>query len=112
VVQQPVGFTIITVGTVDSVRNILSNKLSALFRFAAKDVADIREIALHEKVNWTEIIKEAREKDAGTDIPVISEILQGMPENALDEVAWVSKPDWQEFRADIDKIVYDMISCS
>jgi len=32
----------------DSIRNMLSNKLSAIFRYAAKDVADIREIALHE----------------------------------------------------------------
>ena len=39
----------------DSIRNMLSNKLTALYRFAGKDVADIREIALHESVNWTEI---------------------------------------------------------
>lgn len=31
----------------DSVRNILSNKITAVFRYAAKDAADIREIFLH-----------------------------------------------------------------
>jgi len=35
----------------DSIRNILSNKLSAVFRYAAKDIADIREIALHETID-------------------------------------------------------------
>jgi len=30
----------------DSIRNMLSNKLSCIFRYAAKDIADIREIAI------------------------------------------------------------------
>jgi hypothetical protein len=41
---------------------MLSNKLTALFRFAAKDVADIREIALHEKVDWRLAINDAGKK--------------------------------------------------
>jgi predicted nucleotidyltransferase component of viral defense system len=36
----------------DSIRNMLSNKLTALFRYTGKDVADIREIALRESVDW------------------------------------------------------------
>jgi hypothetical protein len=61
----------------DSIRNMLSNKLSALFRYAGKDIADIREIALHETINWTEIIREARQKEVGLEMPIISEILSG-----------------------------------
>jgi len=38
----------------DSIRNILSNKLSAIFRYAAKDIADIREIAWVKKPDWCE----------------------------------------------------------
>jgi hypothetical protein len=94
----------------DTVRNILSNKLSALFRYAAKDVADIREIALHETVNWSQMINEAREKEAGLDIPIICEILKGIPESELDTVHWVQKPDWQQFYSDIDRIVFDMMN--
>ena len=30
----------------DSIRNMLANKLTAIFRYASKDVADIREIAI------------------------------------------------------------------
>jgi len=95
----------------DSIRNMLSNKLTALFRFAAKDVVDIREIALNEKVNWSQAIKDARQKEAGVEIPIICDILQGMPEKELETITWTKKPTWEEFKNDIDKIVYDMMSC-
>ncbi|MCL1837291.1 MAG: nucleotidyl transferase AbiEii/AbiGii toxin family protein [Treponema sp.] len=94
----------------DSIRNMLSNKLSAIFRYAAKDVVDIREIALHETVDWPVIIQEARQKEGGLELIYISEILKGMPRSEFDTVAWIKKPDWEVFCADIDRIVYDMIS--
>ena len=96
----------------DSIRNMLSNKLSAIFRYAAKDVADIREIALHETIDWSEIIKEARQKEAGLEFMYISEILTGMPQSEFETIAWVKKPTWEEFSEDINKIVYDMMSGS
>ncbi|GHV84476.1 hypothetical protein AGMMS50230_00840 [Spirochaetia bacterium] len=94
----------------DPIRNILSNKLSALFRYAPKDVADIREIALHESISWPEIIREARQKEGGVDVPIIGEILRGMPQSEFDTVAWTKKPGWPRFCADIEKIVLDMMS--
>jgi len=96
----------------DTIRNMLSNKLTAIFRFAAKDIADIREIALHEKVDWIQAIKDARNKEAGVEIPIICDILQGMPQSEFETVAWTKKPSWEEFRADIDQIVFNMMSCS
>ncbi|MDR3172218.1 MAG: nucleotidyl transferase AbiEii/AbiGii toxin family protein [Treponema sp.] len=97
---------------VDNIRNILSNKLSAIFRFANKDIADIREIALHETIDWSQVINEARAKEAGLEIPLICEILTTMPKTEFDKVSWVKKITWETFRADIDKIVYDMMSCA
>ena len=94
----------------DSIRNMLSNKFTALFRFAAKDVADIREIALHETIDWSVIIHEARQKEAGLELVYISDILTGMPESEFETVAWTKKPDWEVFRSDIEKIVYEMLS--
>jgi hypothetical protein len=94
----------------DSPRNILSNKITALFRYEGKDVADIREIALHESFDWTEIIREAREKENGLEIPVICEIIKGMPQDEFDRVKWTQKPTWSAFSADIDRIVFEMIS--
>jgi len=96
----------------DSIRNMLSNKLTALYRFNAKDVADIREIALHETVDWTQAINDARQKEAGLELTYISEILTGMPQSEFESLAWVKKPEWDEFCADINRIMFDMISCS
>ena len=92
----------------DSKRNILSNKISALFRYAGKDVADLRELAMHEKFNWNEIFKEACEKETGIDITVISDILKKIPQSEFDNIRWINKPLWEQFRKDIDTICYDM----
>jgi len=94
----------------DSIRNMLSNKLSAIFRYAAKDIVDIREIALHETIDWSTIIHEARQKEAGLEYIYISEILTSMPKSEFETIAWVKKPDWDEFREDINRIVFDMMN--
>jgi len=93
----------------DSIWNILSNKLSAIFRFEAKDVADIREIALRENVDWVRAIQDARQKEAGVELTYISEIMTGIPRDEIDMIAWVKKPDWDEFKDDIAKIAFDML---
>ena len=97
---------------IDPVRNILSNKLGAIFRLAGKDVADIREIALHETIDWPEIIREGRQKDTGIDLPYIAEILKTIPREGFEAVHWVSNPGWETFKSDIDKIVFNMMSVS
>jgi hypothetical protein len=94
----------------DSIRNMLSNKLTAIFRFNPKDVADIREIALHESVNWTQAIQEARQKEAGLELIYISDILTGMPQSEFETITWVKKPGWDEFREDINRIVFEMMN--
>ena len=95
----------------DSICNMLTNKLTALFRFSPKDVVDIREIALNETVDWTQAIKDARQKEAGLELTYISEILTGMPQSEFETIAWVKKPSWDEFRSDIERIVFDMMNC-
>ena len=94
----------------DSIRNMLSNKITALFRFTGKDVADIREIALRNEVDWAQAIQDARQKEAVIEIPIVCDILQGIPQREFESIAWVNKPDWKEFRNDIDRIVHEMIS--
>jgi predicted nucleotidyltransferase component of viral defense system len=94
----------------DSIRNMLSNKLSAIFRYSAKDIVDIREIALHETIDWQTIINEARSKEAGLELVYISEILTSMPQSEFETIAWTKKTSWQEFRDDINRIIHEMIS--
>jgi hypothetical protein len=97
---------------VDCPRNILSNKLSALFRSAGKDVADIREIARHETFNWPDIINEGREKDAGLELPLLCTFLETVPESAITSLNWrEAAPSWEAFRKDLETIVRDMINC-
>ena len=96
----------------DSLRNMLSNKLTALYRFASKDVADIREIALHESVNWAEIINEARQKEAGIELSIAADIINGMPRSEFDQIHWIQNPGWDVFQSDIDKIAIQMLRAS
>lgn len=94
----------------DSIRNILSNKLTCLFRFAAKDITDIREIALKTKVDWKQAFYDAQHKDAGIDAAVACDILRGIPQSEFETIAWIKKPSWEEFCSDIDRIIYEMMS--
>ena len=93
---------------IDSVRNILSNKMGAVFRLEGKDVADIREIAFHESIDWAEMIDEARQKDEGIELPYIAEILKTIPLSEFESINWIKKPDWETFKNNIDQIVFDM----
>jgi len=98
-------------GRTDPVRNILSNKLSALFRFAAKDVADIREIALHEKFSWPQAASEAAQKDAGVDLPMFGEMLETIRPVDFAEINWIADVPWERFIADVKTIARDMVFC-
>jgi hypothetical protein len=98
---------------VDNIRNILSNKIGAVFRLSGKDVADIREIALHEAFDWSEIITEARNKDSGIDACAVSEIVFATPRRAFDDVIWTEpSPPWDDFQNDIRIIARDIASCT
>jgi len=94
---------------VDSIRNILSNKITALFRMEAKDIADIREIALHNSFNWKELVLEASKKEGGIEIPILVQYLQGMPPQKFDDINWIRRPDWQRYKKDIEIIAGDIL---
>jgi len=81
----------LNLGKVDSWRNILSNKLSALYRNEVKDVVDIIEIASRKEFDWKELIHEAKEKDNSIDPIVVSNILNSFPKELLDKIKWVKK---------------------
>jgi len=96
---------------VDSIRNILSNKLGAVFRYSPKDIADIREIALHEQFDWTDVLVEARQKDSGIDAVAIAEVLVGIPQAAFADILWQEPtPAWSKFIVDVQTIARDLLS--
>ena len=92
----------------DSVRNILSNKLTALFRFEAKDVSDLHVICTHHRFSWANITEEALSKEAGVEAPLAAEILLGIPEADFRLVRWNAEPSWDEFRADLSVMALDL----
>ena len=93
----------------DAVENILSNKISAIFRYSIKDIADIREISLHEHFEWQPIYQQACQKDAGLDLATISKIISSVPESEFDKVNWTVNPGWEQFQKDIRTIAEDMV---
>jgi hypothetical protein len=96
---------------IDSVRNILSNKLGAVFRYSAKDIADIWVIAQHEPFVWVDLLIEARTKDVGIDAVAIAEVLTGVPQTAFSDILWRSlAPTWPSFIADVQQIAHDLLT--
>ncbi len=99
-----------TLGKIDSLRNILSNKFSALYRFEPKDIADIWIICKNFKCNFKEIISEAKNKEAGVDPVSIFEILSSFPVDKLNLIKWNRKPDPLQFKNDLFIIADDIFN--
>jgi len=78
----------------DTMRNILSNKLTALGRLEAKDVVDIIYIARNLSYNWKDIFNEAEQKDLWVNPVDTAALLEQFPVEKIDTIAWaVNKPD-------------------
>jgi len=78
---------------IDSWRNILSNKLSAVSRLEPKDVADTLFIAKNFFFEWPEIIEEAKHKDLWVSPIDVSRIIKEFPVNLFDSIKWISPVD-------------------
>jgi len=96
-------------GKIDSWRNILSNKLSALFRFEAKDIVDIWIISKNRDFNWQEILQEAKTKEAGVDPIEFHKILTSFPIDELDNIKWAFKANKKNIISDIKIIAEDIL---
>jgi len=98
-----------TLGKIDSWQNILSNKLTALFRNEPKDVVDIFTISRHQQFNWKKLVNEAKSKEAGAEPDVFYELLLSFPEQYLNEIRWIEKPDKKYFMKNIKMIADDIL---
>ncbi len=97
-----------TLGKLDSWQNILSNKLTAVFRYEAKDLADIWAIAKHQQFDWRLIITEAKTKEVGMEPIAIFEILHSLPQDAFEAIKWCHPLTFERFMNDIDRIAADI----
>ena len=98
----------IKLGRVDSWRNILSNKISAIFRFEIKDYVDIWIIARNKKFNWRELLSEAKQKEAAVDPVEIFELFKSFPFENLDLIKWKSGFNIDSLKKDFSIIANDI----
>ena len=93
----------------DSLRNILSNKYTALYRMSVKDVADICEISKNLAFDWKDIIDEANQKEAGIDLKEVVQIFCAFSDEAIQNVKWTKKIDIAKFRNIMNTVSLDML---
>ena len=74
---------------IDNWRNVLSNKICALSRMEAKDIADIICIAQQYSFEWEDIIQEAKEKDLWVEPLGICKIIKEFPTELLLGIRWI-----------------------
>lgn len=98
---------------VDNVKNILSNKLSALIsRDEAKDIVDIWIIAKNNKIDWKEIFISTNSKAVGIFPPDIAKRLIDFPIELLERIKWVEdkKPINNNFQMDLSLICDSLLA--
>ncbi|MDO8741534.1 MAG: hypothetical protein Q7J11_00120, partial [Candidatus Roizmanbacteria bacterium] len=98
---------------VDNIKNILSNKLSALIsRDEAKDIVDIWIIAKKNKIDWKDIFLSANSKAVGIFPPDIARRLIEFPIELLERIKWVKdkKPAINDFQTDLNLICNSLLA--
>ncbi len=95
----------------DNPLNILSNKIAALNRQAAKDIADIIWICRKYSFNWQEMIGHTVQKDSWVnEVDVLTAIKTFNGEKLMTDVIWIQAPDFISIQNDIKKICFDIAS--
>jgi hypothetical protein len=96
---------------VDNIRNILSNKISIIFRQEPKDIADIWFICKNLEFKWEEIIDEAVQKRLVEEIFVV-ECLRTFQYEKLSTIKWIQPVNVEDFKSDSQIIIENIITKS
>lgn len=95
----------------DNPLNILSNKIAALYRQAAKDIADIIWICRKYRFTWPDMIGHAGQKDTWVnEIDVLTAIKTFDQQKLISDVLWTQPADLYAINMDIKKICFDIAS--
>ncbi len=94
---------------IDNLRNILSNKITAITRMEAKDIADIWFICRNFPFNWNSIIEEAEKKEAIEEL-LVFDLIKTFPLNMFEKIRWVNPVNKEQFEKDREKILADLVS--
>lgn len=96
---------------IDSLRNILSNKISIVSRQEPKDIADIWIICKNYDFDWGEIIDEAAQKKLVEEIFLV-ECLRNFDHNGLNNIRWIESVNIEDFKQDRDTLIENIITRS
>lgn len=96
-------------GKIDNLRNILTNKITALYRLEPKDIADIWILSKNMSFLWPDIIGEAKEKELGIDPISISKLIMDFPTEYLDTIKWQKRIDKGVIASDLSKIAKEIL---
>ncbi|MFZ5367946.1 MAG: nucleotidyl transferase AbiEii/AbiGii toxin family protein [Spirochaetota bacterium] len=93
---------------IDTVRNILSNKICAILgRDEAKDMADFLWISKNRRFYWPEIITEAQQKEIFTQEDLIYR-LRAFPVTMLEHVTFQQEISYTELQKELQQIIKDI----
>lgn len=96
---------------VDNLRNILSNKITAISRLEPKDVADTWFICKNLSFSWDQIIHEAEQKAAIEELMVF-DLLKTFPREMFHKIRWVNPINIDDFDKDRQVILADLLTKS
>ena len=95
---------------IDSLRNILSNKVTAMYRLESKDIADLWAICSHEAFRWSDIMVEANRKEVGIDAATVADLVRSFPRHLFDTIRWRTEPHEELFFSDLAAIALDLLA--
>ena len=96
-------------GKLDSIENILINKITALTRFEPKDIADIWMISKKQTFSWDDTITKAKSKDAGVNEEQAAGIIRSFPSKFLSKIIWNIDVNTETFFKEIAQISQELI---
>lgn len=88
--------------------NILANKLTALSRYEAKDIADIWILSKHLSFSWREVIEIAVKKSP-VDPLEISKIIRPFPAEEMKKIKWQMDIHAAKILQDLESIAQDIL---
>lgn len=95
---------------IDSMQNILFNKISALYRFEIKDYVDIWLIAKNYKFNWRELINHAKQTEVAIDPLEFFNLFKSFPFESLTAIKWVKPVNYNQIKENFNKIAEDIVN--
>jgi predicted nucleotidyltransferase component of viral defense system len=96
---------------VDNMRNMLSNKITAITRLEPRDVADIWFICKNLSFKWDEVIHEAEQKEAIEELMVF-DLLKTFPCRMFQQIRWVTPIQAEDFEKDRQVILQELLTKS